>query len=33
MQDVPSAVNALQFYANIQPSIRYKWIVYIFVFR
>nr|KYP50582.1 Polypyrimidine tract-binding protein isogeny 3 [Cajanus cajan] len=22
MQDVPSAVNALQFYANIQPSIR-----------
>ncbi|KAG4910623.1 hypothetical protein JHK87_056739 [Glycine soja] len=22
MQDVPSAVNALQFYANVQPSIR-----------
>lgn len=23
MQDVPSAVNALQFYSNVQPSIRY----------
>ncbi|KAM7507913.1 hypothetical protein LguiA_018366 [Lonicera macranthoides] len=23
MQDVPSAVNALQFYTNVQPSIRY----------
>lgn len=22
MQDVPSAVNALQFYSNVQPSIR-----------
>ncbi|KAI3750610.1 hypothetical protein L2E82_21296 [Cichorium intybus] len=22
MQDVPSAVNAMQFYANVQPSIR-----------
>jgi len=24
MQDIPSAVNALQFYSNVQPSIRYK---------
>lgn len=27
MQDVPSAVNALQFFANLQPSIRYHYAV------
>lgn len=24
MQDIPSAVSAMQFYANVQPSIRYQ---------
>lgn len=27
MQDVPSAVNALQFFANLQPSIRYSYAI------
>lgn len=24
MQDTPAAVSALQFYANVQPAVRYK---------
>ena len=33
MQDIPSAVNALQFYANVQPSIRYKIYIYIYILK
>lgn len=28
MQDVTTAVNALQFYTNVQPSIRYVFSLY-----
>ncbi|KAG4963566.1 hypothetical protein JHK86_040434 [Glycine max] len=33
MQHVPSSVNALKFYANVQPNIRCKWLVYFYLLR
>lgn len=30
MQDTPAAVSALQFYGNVQPAIRYKYVPFVF---